>query len=281
MKHLPSKGFTLIEMAVVLTIIGLIVGGITAGQSLIRQSQINSIVTDSQKYITAAKFFQQKYGALPGDMSNAVAYWGSIAGTTPFTTSCYQAAGYSTKGTATCNGDGNGQVAESAYSTYPTTYLVEAFLFWQHLSNAQLIPLMYTGAVGSAGYGSTTPPGGDHVIGTNSPNTRIDGVGFGVGYIGTITSSMTGAVANYYAGNYGHVLVAGSYSSANLPVGAAFTPVEAQSVDTKFDDGLPGSGNILTWVNSTGFTPNCATSSTAYKVATKTPQCSLIFITGF
>ncbi len=277
-----KNGFTLIELSVVLVVIGLLIGGIIAGQSLIRQSQINSILVDEQKYTSAALSFQQKYNALPGDFANAVGYWGSPSGaTTPYTNSTY-CAGMTGTGTQTCNGDGNGQIAESAYPGYDTTYLYEAFLFWQHLVNAQLIQGSYTGIVGSAGYtSSATPPAGDHVIGSNSPKSRITNAGFGVSYVGIITSAMTNANANYFAGTYGHVFIFGSYSAKNLPVGVGLTGQEAAAFDAKFDDGLPGSGTILTWVNSTGFTPNCATSATAYNLTTTGLQCSLIFITGF
>ncbi len=75
-----NSGFTLIELAVVLVIIGFLIGGIVAGQSLLRQSRISSVLSDANKYLSAVERFDTKYQALPGDI-NGSAYWsGSYVG---------------------------------------------------------------------------------------------------------------------------------------------------------------------------------------------------------
>lgn len=260
-----SRAFTLMEMTIVLTIMGLVIAGVFAGRALIRQSQVASVVSDMQRYIAAAKSFQTQYNMLPGDFINATTYWGAAGGSaaTGYTTDCYSSTtAYST---STCNGNGDGKIAASA------TYQSEEYLFWQHLANAGMIQGQYTGQKGTAG---TT----DSVIGTNIPATRIDGAGLNAplwqGYVGA-------GDANWFPGNYGHAMIFGSYSSNKSPVSAALTAAEAQSLDTKYDDGVPSSGNILTWVNSTGYTPNCATSAAAYNVTSTGLKCSMIFVTGF
>jgi len=63
-------GFTLVELAVVLLIIGLIVGGILRGQELITSAQLNSIQTDANRVRTATVTFQNKFQALPGDLAD-------------------------------------------------------------------------------------------------------------------------------------------------------------------------------------------------------------------
>ena len=63
-----DRGFTLIEMASVLVIIGLIVGGILVGQSLIKAAEVRSEVTQMEKFQTAVNTFRDKYGYLPGDI---------------------------------------------------------------------------------------------------------------------------------------------------------------------------------------------------------------------
>ena len=65
-----KNGFTLVELAVVLLIIGLIVGGILRGQQLITSAQLNSIQTDANKIRTATFTFQEKFLALPGDFAD-------------------------------------------------------------------------------------------------------------------------------------------------------------------------------------------------------------------
>ena len=74
-----KNGFTLLELSIVMVIIGLIIGGITVGQDLIRSAELNSVVTDINKYKTAINTFNLKYNAMPGDMSNATSYWGDQA----------------------------------------------------------------------------------------------------------------------------------------------------------------------------------------------------------
>ena len=68
---MPSKrlqaGFTLVEIAIVLVIIGLLLGGILKGQEMITQARIKNVVNDFNG-ITAAYFaYQDRYRAVPGD----------------------------------------------------------------------------------------------------------------------------------------------------------------------------------------------------------------------
>jgi prepilin-type N-terminal cleavage/methylation domain-containing protein len=252
-------GFTLIEMSIVLTIVGLIIGAIFVGQTLIRQTQITSVAMDEQRYVQVALQFQQKYGMLPGDFANATNFWGAM-------TTCPPTYGTASQGgTLTCNGNGNGQIETKS----------EYFLFWQHLANAQMIQGYYTGIAGSAGIG-------DHVIGANCPQSRVEGAGFCIGWSGVLSG------ASYaFDGSYGHVMTLGSYFANRCPNNPALTAREAQAFDSKYDDGLPAYGNVRTFKNGNplNFSPNCATtavSSTAqYNITTTGPQCSLWFITGF
>ena len=130
-----QSGFTLIEIAIVLVIIGLLLGGILKGQELIAQGRIRNVANDFQSVTAAVNLYQDRYRALPGDDPSAATRWtasGSI--------------------TTDGNGDGtigSGTAATPAYnSTSPTD---ESRLFWQHLRLAGLIggPTT-TGAVGTA-----------------------------------------------------------------------------------------------------------------------------------
>src|ERR1700754_5054766 len=99
-------GFTLVELSIVLVILGLLVGGVLAGQSLIRAAELRSISTDTTQYRTALFSFREKYNALPGDMINATSFWGDRA---TGAESC--ADGAIANGTpGTCNGNGNGMI---------------------------------------------------------------------------------------------------------------------------------------------------------------------------
>lgn len=61
------KGFTLVELSIVLVIIGLLIGGILAGQSLINSAKIQKSVRMMQQYDVAISLFEDKYRGLPGD----------------------------------------------------------------------------------------------------------------------------------------------------------------------------------------------------------------------
>lgn len=75
MKQIKSQqsGFTLIEIAIVLVIIGLLLGGVLKGQEMIENSRIKSVVTDMRGVSTAFTGYFDRYRALPGDETNAVA----------------------------------------------------------------------------------------------------------------------------------------------------------------------------------------------------------------
>ncbi|MFY9329376.1 MAG: prepilin-type N-terminal cleavage/methylation domain-containing protein [Georgfuchsia sp.] len=66
---MPSKqaGFTLVEIAIVLVIIGLLLGGVLKGQELINSAKIKNVVNDFNSTTTAIYGYQDRYKALPGD----------------------------------------------------------------------------------------------------------------------------------------------------------------------------------------------------------------------
>lgn len=68
-------GFTLIEIAIVLVIIGLLLGGILKGQELITQAKIRNVVNDFNGASVAFYAYQDRYRAIPGDDINAAARW--------------------------------------------------------------------------------------------------------------------------------------------------------------------------------------------------------------
>src|SRR6187455_2431595 len=86
-----QRGFTLVEIAIVLVIIGLLLGGILKGQEMITQAKIKNVVSDFSGISAAYYGYQDRYRAIPGDDPNADTRW-----TTP---------------SAATKGDGNGIVA--------------------------------------------------------------------------------------------------------------------------------------------------------------------------
>ncbi len=75
----PNKrsGFTLFELAIVLTIVGLIIAGIFIGKELIHASEIRSVVSNVDAFKSQFSTFRLKFNGLPGDISNATSFLGN------------------------------------------------------------------------------------------------------------------------------------------------------------------------------------------------------------
>lgn len=68
------NAFSLVELSIVLVILGLLTGGILAGQSLIRAAELRAVSTEYNRHFTAIQSFRNRYMALPGDMNNATRF---------------------------------------------------------------------------------------------------------------------------------------------------------------------------------------------------------------
>src|SRR5260221_9697161 len=70
-----QAGFTLVEIAIVLVIIGLLLGGILKGQEMITQARIKNAINDFNGITVAVTSYQDRYRFLPGDDKGATARW--------------------------------------------------------------------------------------------------------------------------------------------------------------------------------------------------------------
>src|SRR6266581_3105005 len=70
-----QKGFTLVEIAIVLVIIGLLLGGILKGQEMITQAKIKNVMSDFSGISAAYHGYQDRYRSIPGDDPGAAARW--------------------------------------------------------------------------------------------------------------------------------------------------------------------------------------------------------------
>ncbi len=164
-----QSGFTLIEIAIVLVIIGLLLGGILKGQELITQGRIRNVANDFQSMTAAINLYQDRYRALPGDDPSAATRW-TAAGST----------------TSSGNGDGTIGTGTAGTPTYNSTTLTdESRLFWQHLRLAGLIG----GATTTGAIGTATPPNAASGV------TGVQNGAFGISGIVVCSNNLSAKIA--------------------------------------------------------------------------------------
>lgn len=217
------RGFTILELSITLTIIALLMGGVLAGQTLIRSSELRSVTNQLDQVVSATNSFKEKYHYLPGDIPNATRFWGLAGGANGLTFACRNTESTDAK---TCDGDGNGQI----YAPLVSQPGPEQVRFWQHLANAGLIQGQYTGAY-------------DAASGLSSINTLSGKIGNSLWSVFAYRTQ-SGDV-NFFDGIYGNSLQFGGFYSGGSPVVAVLTNQEIKVMDEKMDDGLPATGKMF------------------------------------
>jgi prepilin-type N-terminal cleavage/methylation domain-containing protein len=213
-----TRGFTLIELSIVLVIIGLIVGGIMTGQNLIAAAAVRAQITQIEKFNTAANTFYGKYGYLPGDLpAPMAAQFGFV----------------SRAGTAG-RGDGNGIIQGYSYNlgTVGNGNVLggETVFFWEDLSSAHLISDSFSTATDA---NINTPGPNVTNLSPYIPAAKIGGGNYIAIY------NLNGAV---YFMLDAVTLVDNNGTMYSNP---ALTVMQAYNIDKKIDDGLPQTGRAI------------------------------------
>ncbi len=256
-----KMGFTLIELSIVLVILGLLTGGILAGQSLIKASELRATTNELNEFRMATITFEDKYRSLPGDMPNATRFWGDNS------THCADA-GIADGIPGTCNGDGDGVIDENGAGAAQEG---EGYMFWNQLALAGLIQGEYSGIAGTSGTRDDDP-------GINVPKSTFPNGCYHLDSKGGINTS------NYDL-DYGKNQI----KLGNNDGGGAdcddrlMTPEDAWNIDKKIDDGRPAYGKVIAryWDNE------CAAANDGghadddldadYRLSNTDVDCSLIY----
>lgn len=199
-------GFSLVELAVALTVIGVLLAGVIKGNELIGNSRADRIIMDLQNYQAAVQNFDRTYGGLPGDLQNVSARLPECSA-------------------APCNGNGNGDRQIGSDNPLANTIYgagSEMRAFWMQLSKAGMVE------------GVSDYTGTNNVAGVAFPKTPLGG-GYRAFYnpgTGTFPKLRTNMIrpSRELNGN-----------AMNL----MFTAKQAGRIDRKIDDGMPETGRIL------------------------------------
>lgn len=239
------NGFTLLELSIVLTIVGLILASISVSAALIRQAEVRSIINELQMYKTAFYAFKVAYDKTPGDMSDATNFF-NVA-------ECEVTVD-------ACNGDGNGKIL---YATDDTDEVRAAM---KHLSLARLIdkPIDPITSDGTTAL----------VIGKTAPKSKFQGGGYmlvnqnAAGNLdigGAVTPPFDDKINALYLGGVNPV-------AGEILSNGTINGYYAYSIDKKIDDGMVSGNNTIGFntgdirVINSAASPNCILAGVSYIV---------------
>jgi prepilin-type N-terminal cleavage/methylation domain-containing protein len=225
MKHESSTrrqgGFTLVEIAIVLMIVGLLIGGILRGQELIQSARVRNIIDQKSAIQTAYIGFLDRYRMLPGDLTGTATT--GQAGVVGNGAVASVAGGAGTG----ANVPGDGVIALGR----------ESILFFQNLTAA--------GFISCGGCMTVTAPGAPTI--NNSP-INVYGNFLAVG--NEASNTATSLIEWFHPGAVTRLV---------LSTGAGIPSQVLAEVDRKADDGLPSSGQLRFAAGSGATLALCAT----------------------
>lgn len=228
------KGFTLVELSLVLVFIGLVVGVVMVGKDLIQAGSIRAQITQIERIKAASTTFTLKYQALAGDIGAANA----------------AAVGFTTRSGTKGWGDNNGVIEGAGLTDYNSGIRSsegELCLFFMDLSQAALIEGRFSGGTAAVRaspcvqqFASATGA----VLDTYFPRAKLGDGNYVYAFSGG--AGKLGLATENNRKNYLGITAITSATGGYVFSSPGTTPQEAFTIDSKLDDGLPETGRIQT-----------------------------------
>ena len=216
-----KRGFTLVELSIVLVIVGLLIGGILVAQSMVQTAKAQRLVKEISQYDIAIRLFKERFNAIPGDYARG-SNLGSI------------------------NGDGNGQIgSDYRSSTCNNGSGNEALRVWPQLQNSGLWQnkSVFSGTTTSL---CTTPHCGPcQQVGVNVPESDTFKTGIGIELYYTL--GISEPLGYYPRATAGYIYQLGKIDVTGLgriETGHFMEKSFLQAIDAKLDDGVITTGNV-------------------------------------
>lgn len=271
-----KKGFTLVELSIVLVIIGLLVGGILIGQSLVESAKVSSFIASIGRHDAAISGFQAKYKGLPAD---------------------HKSFGGNGDGFIGRNGDHGGFGCVGPSRDGANMLQGEIANFWAGIYPSNYLRSPYAPNSGQGAIRINNNPDIKKYFpmpnfGTNKSFLYVAASGVTIGSTGGSWCVDNVNPRNYYvlaSPDYYSTLDNNPYVLAGASVGKrAATVMEMMALDGKMDDGNPINGYVragqINWINYNGAasvtpTPQCS-SGTNYLVNNKGYECTPLIRVG-
>jgi len=242
-----------VELSVSIAIIAFLLAAALKGQNLVVDAKLQAIISEITSSQVAVNSFYAKYGQYPGDFAASTDNHGVTIKEWGATDAYSRTIAY---------GDNNSKIEFKN-----TSGVYEGYILWQHLYLAGMAATPYAGVQTT----SAAVPGTDVQISKSGGGYLFD--------YSNSSSAYNKSTANAYGISGQNIMLLGAplrTTASPVQVGGILIPTQAMGIDTKMDDGLPTTGNVVA-AEGVGATDATCVSGAVYKITATGRNCIMAF----